>query len=138
MLGITRYAGRLIDGLHGLDFPPRIADQQVTWIGRSEGAEIDFTVGKGAKAQNITVYTTRPDTLGGATFLVLAPEHAAVAVVTTTPARGGRGLRQEAQGESEVDRQNTDREKTGRFGPAPSPKTRCPAKTCRSGWPTTS
>ena len=114
MLGITRYAGRLIDGLHGLDFPPRIADQQVNWIGRSEGAEIDFTVGKGAKAQNITVYTTRPDTLGGATFLVLAPEHAAVAVVTTDAQRAAvEAYVKKAQGESEVDRQNTDRERTG-------------------------
>jgi leucyl-tRNA synthetase len=110
MLKITAYADRLIEGLHGLDFPPRIADQQVNWIGRSEGAEIDFEV----SGEKITVFTTRADTLAGATFLVLAPEHPAVAKITTDKRRAAvDAYVKKAQGESEVDRQETDREKTG-------------------------
>jgi leucyl-tRNA synthetase len=110
MLAITKYADRLIEGLKTVDYPPRIADQQVNWIGRSEGAEIDFTAGK----EKITVYTTRPDTLAGATFLVLAPEHPAVEAITTDEHRAKvTSYVQQAQAKSDIDRQNTDRQKTG-------------------------
>lgn len=75
MMGITQYADRLIDGLKTVDYPPRIADQQINWIGRSTGAEITWAIqGLPDKAANVTVYTTRPDTIFGATFIVVAPE----------------------------------------------------------------
>jgi leucyl-tRNA synthetase len=211
MLKITAYADRLIEGLKTVDFPSRIADQQINWIGRSTGAEIDFAVGEegfeisdtlkftpeltrdilsGTKSSTIrleakhlkvgdlaklitrvsrnetqnfavakitkvetlrlsedmlsdyrhyygdsvtletecikydfevvqsviTVYTTRPDTLAGATFLVLAPEHAAIGQLTTAEQRSEvEAYAKRAGGESEVQRQNTDREKTGVF-----------------------
>ena len=72
MLKITQYAQKLIDGLEGLDFPDRVRAQQVNWIGRSIGAEVDFGTTEGDK---LTVFTTRPDTLFGATYMVIAPEH---------------------------------------------------------------
>lgn len=72
MLKITEYAQRLIDGLEGLDFIERVKTQEINWIGRSEGAEIKFGTTAG---DTITVYTTRPDTLFGATYMVMAPEH---------------------------------------------------------------
>ena len=73
MLKITEYAQRLIDDLDDLDYIERVKIQQKNWIGRSEGAEVDFKI-KGTD-DIITVYTTRPDTLFGATYMVLAPEH---------------------------------------------------------------
>lgn len=73
MLKITAYADTLIDGLETVDYPTRISSQQINWIGRSHGAEIDFAVD--AHQQKITTFTTRPDTLFGASFVVLAPEH---------------------------------------------------------------
>ncbi|NCB63461.1 MAG: leucine--tRNA ligase [Clostridia bacterium] len=72
MLKITEYAQKLIDGLDGLDFPERVKAQQINWIGRSTGAEVDFGTTEGDK---LTVFTTRPDTLFGATYMVIAPEH---------------------------------------------------------------
>jgi leucyl-tRNA synthetase len=75
MLRITKYADRLTDDLDALDWPEHIKEAQRQWIGRSRGAEIDFTLSTG---DNVTVFTTRPDTLFGATYLVLAPEHALV------------------------------------------------------------
>ena len=72
MLRITEYAQKLIDGLDDLDFIERVKVQQRNWIGRSEGAEVDFTLTSGDK---LTVYTTRPDTLFGATYMVISPEH---------------------------------------------------------------
>jgi leucyl-tRNA synthetase len=114
LLAITKYADRLIDGLQDVDYPSRIADQQVNWIGRSKGAEVDFVV-DGHK-DNITVFTTRPDTLFGATFVVLAPEHPLVKQITTDDQRGHvNSYIKAAQGKSEIERQNTDREKTGVF-----------------------
>jgi leucyl-tRNA synthetase len=78
MLAITKYADRLIDGLKNVDYPPRIADQQVNWIGRSTGAEITWKLrgitGQDDDKHTVSVYTTRPDTLFGATFLVVSPE----------------------------------------------------------------
>ncbi len=75
MLKITEYADRLISGLDGLDFIERVKTQQINWIGKSRGAEIDFSTTEGDK---LRVYTTRCDTLFGATYMVIAPEHAYV------------------------------------------------------------
>jgi len=76
MLKITEYADRLISGLEGLDFIERVKTQQINWIGKSKGAEIDF---KTTAGENLRVYTTRCDTLFGATYMVIAPEHEYVA-----------------------------------------------------------
>ena len=112
-LKITEYADRLLADLDGLDWTDGIKQQQRNWIGRSEGAEVRFDVPGG---EAITVFTTRPDTLWGATFLVLAPEHSLVERLTTPAqkdavaayaARAGR--------ETEMDRQAEGREKTGVF-----------------------
>ncbi len=75
MLKITEYAQRLIDDLDGLDFLERIKTQEINWIGRSEGAEVNFNTTLG---DEVTVYTTRPDTLFGATYMVMSPEHALI------------------------------------------------------------
>ncbi len=74
MIAITKYADRLIDDLDGLDFIDRVKAQQINWIGRSEGAELDFEFAD----DKLTVFTTRPDTAFGVTYMVLAPEHAFV------------------------------------------------------------
>lgn len=74
-LRITEYAQKLIDGLANLDWPEQVKQQQINWIGKSEGAEIHFAVDSKYEQGKITVYTTRPDTLFGVTYLVLAPEH---------------------------------------------------------------
>ncbi len=79
MLRITKYAQRLIDELEPLDWPESIKALQRNWIGRSEGAEVTFDV----EDNDVTVFTTRPDTLFGATYMVLAPEHALVSEITT-------------------------------------------------------
>lgn len=75
MLKITEYAQRLIDDLADVDFLERIKTQEINWIGRSEGAEVQFATTLG---DDVTVYTTRPDTLFGATYMVMSPEHALV------------------------------------------------------------
>ncbi len=72
MLGITKYAQRLIDDLELVDYPERVRAQQINWIGRSTGAEVDFQTSEG---DILRVYTTRPDTLFGATYMVISPEH---------------------------------------------------------------
>ncbi len=72
MLKITEYAQRLIDDLDTVDYPDRVKAQQKNWIGRSTGAEVDFATSAGDK---LTIYTTRPDTLYGATYMVISPEH---------------------------------------------------------------
>ena len=73
MLKITDYADKLLDGLNEVNFPPRVKLEQENWIGRSYGAEIDFRVD--GKEDKLTVYTTRPDTIYGVTYMALAPEH---------------------------------------------------------------
>jgi leucyl-tRNA synthetase len=88
MLKITEYAQRLIDDLDGLDWPHSVLEMQRNWIGRSEGAEVEFQVdGSEGEHGRITVYTTRPDTLFGATYMVLAPEHPLVATITAAEQR---------------------------------------------------
>jgi leucyl-tRNA synthetase len=85
VLRITEYAERLLADLEGLDWPPHVLEIQRNWVGRSEGAEIDFAIA--GHAATLTVFTTRPDTLYGATYMVLAPEHPLVATITTPSCR---------------------------------------------------
>ncbi len=117
MLRITQYAERLLDDLEDLDWPEPIKKMQREWIGRSEGARIRFPVaGKGADAQQIEVFTTRPDTLFGATYMVLAPEHPLVAEITTAAQRETvQTYIQRTQRRSERDRMADSSEKTGAF-----------------------
>ena len=112
MLRITDYAERLIDELEPLDWPESIKLLQRNWIGKSEGAEVDFTL----DGETITVYTTRPDTLFGATYMVLSPEHPLVDTVTT-PEQKHAVEQYRAQGASKSDLERTDlsKEKTGVF-----------------------
>jgi leucyl-tRNA synthetase len=85
MLRIPHYAERLLDGLDQLDWPAGVKDMQRNWIGKSTGAEVDFDI-EGTNRE-LRVYTTRPDTLFGATYMVLAPEHELVAEITTITQR---------------------------------------------------
>jgi leucyl-tRNA synthetase len=113
MLKITAYADKLLKGLDGVDFLPEIKRQQANWIGRSEGAEIDFPISTGA--EKITVFTTRPDTLFGATYMVLAPEHELIQKIM--PQLSNREAVEEyvklASGKSDEERIADARSKTG-------------------------
>jgi len=114
MLRITAYAQRLLNELEGLDWPAGIKLLQRNWIGRSEGAEIDFKIDK--SNQRIRVFTTRPDTLYGGTFLVLAPEHSLVdLIVTEEQWPAVREYRERAASKSELERSDLSKEKTGVF-----------------------
>lgn len=114
LLRITQYADRLIDGLHDVDYPSRIADQQINWIGRSKGAEVTFRLA--GSEESIAVFTTRPDTLFGATFMVLAPEHPLVhRIVTDEQHDEIDAYVKRTAAKSEIERQDTNREKTGAF-----------------------
>lgn len=131
---ITAYAERLLDDLDGLDWPEAIKLQQRNWIGRSEGARIDFpvrTAGPEPENDTITVFTTRQDTLFGATYMVLAPEHELVSRIVpaawpegthevwtgghATPADAVAAYRRQAAAKSDVERQAEAKEKTGVF-----------------------
>src|SRR5690606_13218731 len=81
-LRITEYADRLLQGLETVDFSDAMKEMQSNWIGKSSGAEIDFAV-KDHQQQNLKVYTTRPDTIFGVDFMVLAPDHKLVDIITT-------------------------------------------------------
>jgi leucyl-tRNA synthetase len=112
MLRITAYAERLIDDLEGLDWPEGIKKLQQDWIGKSTGAEVDFAV-DGHDAM-IRVYTTRPDTLFGATYMVLAPEHPLVEEITTDAQRNSvKEYQDQAARKSDLDRTELAKEKTG-------------------------
>ena len=112
MMRITAYADRLIDDLDLLDWTDAIKTMQRNWIGRSHGARVDFA----SPAGPLTVFTTRPDTLFGATFMVLAPEHPAVEALTTPDqAQAVADYRRAAAAKKDVDRQDDTREKTGVF-----------------------
>jgi leucyl-tRNA synthetase len=112
MLRITSYAERLIEDLDLVDWPEPVKLMQRNWIGRSEGARVRFPLVGLDEA--IEVFTTRPDTLFGATFMVLAPEHPLVDVITTPERRADvEAYRQAASQRSELDRQVESREKTG-------------------------
>ncbi len=113
MLRITKYADRLLNDLDKLDWPEKVKKMQTDWIGKSYGAEVDFPVE--GREEKITVYTTRPDTLYGATFMVLAPEHEMARGLATPDMR--EAVEQyiyDASMKSNVDRLQ-DKEKTGVF-----------------------
>jgi leucyl-tRNA synthetase len=109
---ITAYADELLR-FEGLDWPERVRVLQTNWIGRSEGAELAFPV-EGHQGEEIRFFTTRPDTIYGATFMVLAPEHPLVAKITT-PAKRAEVDRyvERARNMAEIERTSTEREKTG-------------------------
>ena len=124
MLRITAYAERLLNELEGLDWPEGIKLLQRNWIGRSEGAEIRFpidgAVDAGAaisdRGDNIIVFTTRPDTLYGATYMVLAPEHSLVdLIVTEEQWPAVREYRERTARKSDLERTDLAKEKTGVF-----------------------
>src|SRR5947208_1524137 len=116
MLRITAYAERLLNELDHLDWPEGIKLHQRNWIGRSEGAEIDFKVASSRCVPTIRVFTTRPDTLYGGTFLVLAPEHSLVdLIVTEEQWPVVREYRERAARKSELERADLSKEKTGVF-----------------------
>ncbi len=114
MIKITEYADSLINDLKDLDYPDKIKKQQIDWIGKSEGAEIDFIVNDGN--EKIKVFTTRPDTLFGVTYMVLAPEHPLVDQVTTIDSRDRvREYINSAIKRTDIDRADATQEKTGVF-----------------------
>ena len=144
MMRITAYGERLADDLDTVDWPDKVRSMQRNWIGRSEGAQVDFAVsGQGVDGGQITVFTTRPDTLFGATFTVVAPEHPLLggtypaapddAAALKVPSAWPEGTREEWKGgyatpveavaayraqaarASDADRTDADREKTGVF-----------------------
>lgn len=113
MLKITQYADRLLGDLDKLDWPEKVKKMQSDWIGKSFGAEVEFLVE--GREEKITVYTTRPDTLHGATFMVLAPEHALAASLATSETKEEvETYIYNASMKSNVDRLQ-DKEKTGVF-----------------------
>ena len=114
MLKITSYADRLIEDLDKVDFPERVKAQQINWIGKSRGAEIDFKV---TDSQNvIKVFTTRADTLFGVTAVVLSPEHSLVReLVTAEKKEEVEKYILEAKKKSEFEREKEEKEKTGVF-----------------------
>jgi leucyl-tRNA synthetase len=114
MLRITAYAERLLEDLETLDWPESIKAMQRHWIGRSEGAEVDFALDGHDAA--LRIYTTRPDTLFGVTYMVLAPEHPLVAAITTPDRRAAvDAYIFEAAKKSDLDRTDLAKEKTGVF-----------------------
>ncbi|NNV05963.1 leucine--tRNA ligase [Geobacillus sp. MMMUD3] len=114
MLKITAYADRLLEDLEELDWPESIKEMQRNWIGRSEGAEIEFAVD--GHDETFTVFTTRPDTLFGATYTVLAPEHPLVEKITTPEQKPAvAAYLKEVQSKSDLERTDLAKEKTGVF-----------------------
>jgi len=112
MLKITAYAERLLQDLDLLEWPDSLKEMQRNWIGKSEGAEVDFPVVD--SKEKITVYTTRPDTLFGATYVVLAPEHPLVDSVTSAAQRAAvEAYRRESAAKSDLERTELAKTKTG-------------------------
>lgn len=112
MLRITAYAERLIDELEDLDWPESIKLLQRNWIGRSEGAEVDFVVG----GQKVTVYTTRPDTLFGATYMVLSPEHPLVEEIVPAEFKETvSNYKESCASKSDLERTDLSKDKSGVF-----------------------
>ena len=115
LLRITKYAERLLD-FPVIDWPEKTITMQHNWIGRSEGAEIRFTVEIDGKQEEIPVFTTRPDTIYGATFFVLAPEHPYVEKITTPEHKAEvDAYVDQARRMTEIDRMSTEKDKTGVF-----------------------
>ena len=112
MLAITKYAQRLIDDLDDVDYIERVKIQQKNWIGRSTGAEVDF---KTTEGDTLTVYTTRPDTLFGATYMVISPEHPMIEqwADKLTNIADVRAYREEAARKSDFERTELNKDKTG-------------------------
>ncbi|NIM50850.1 MAG: class I tRNA ligase family protein, partial [Gemmatimonadales bacterium] len=109
---ITAYADELLD-FSKMEWPERVTTMQTNWIGRSEGAEVMFRTEGG---HELPIFTTRPDTLWGATFMVLAPEHPLVAELTTDDQRAEvEAYVEKARRMADIDREAVDREKTGVF-----------------------
>lgn len=114
MLKITAYADRLLDDLEEVDWPESIKEMQRNWIGRSVGANVTFKVA--GMEKDFTVFTTRPDTLFGATYAVLAPEHELVAQITTPEQKAAiDAYIEEASKKSDLNRTDLAKEKTGVF-----------------------
>ncbi|WP_459503285.1 leucine--tRNA ligase [Bacillus sp. C1] len=114
MLKITAYADRLLEDLDELDWPESLKDMQRNWIGRSEGAEVHFNIDGTDK--KFTIFTTRPDTLFGATYCVLAPEHALVAEITTADQKEAvEAYIDSVKTKSDLERTELAKEKTGVF-----------------------
>ncbi len=115
MLKITAYADRLLEDLEELDWPESTKEMQRNWIGRSEGAEVEFPIA-GREEEKILVFTTRPDTLFGATYMVLAPEHPMVDLVTTPDKRDEiRHYKKQAAQKSDLERTEIQKRKSGVF-----------------------
>ena len=112
MLKITDYAQKLLDGLDHVDYPSRVKIQQKNWIGRSEGAEVDF---KTTAGDTLTVYTTRPDTLFGATYMVISPEHPYIEKWKDQLENmdAVRAYQDQAARKSEFERAEVNKDKTG-------------------------
>ncbi len=114
MLKITEYAERLLDDLEGLDWPESVKEMQRNWIGKSHGADVVFSID--GHDTDFTVFTTRPDTLFGATYCVFAPEHPLVAEITTDQQREAvEAYVKEAAQKSDLDRTDLAKSKTGVF-----------------------
>lgn len=115
VLKITAYADALLAGLDDVEWPDSTREMQKNWIGRSEGAEIDFAI-DGPAATKLRVFTTRPDTLFGATYMVLAPEHELVSQLTTAEQCADvDAYREAASRKSELERSELQKHKTGVF-----------------------
>jgi leucyl-tRNA synthetase len=115
VLRITAYAERLLEGLKDLDWPDSTKRMQEAWIGRSEGAELLFGLEDPALGE-LRVFTTRPDTVFGATYMVVAPEHPLVDALTTPPQRGAvDAYRRRAAAKSDLERTDLAKEKSGVF-----------------------
>lgn len=124
MLRITDYAERLLDDLESVDWPHAIKEQQRNWIGRSVGAEVDFEISPASGVRSpsqigdgrIRVFTTRPDTLYGATYMVLSPEHPLIDAITTPAQKAAvDAYKIEAAGKSDLERTELAKKKTGVF-----------------------
>lgn len=117
VLRITKYADKLLDGLENIDWPESSKKLQRNWIGKSKGAEIDFAID--GTDEKMTVFTTRPDTLMGVTYVVLAPEHALVAQITTEAQSSAVAAYCEAaKSKSDLERAELAKDKTGVFSGA--------------------
>lgn len=117
VLKITAYADRLLEGLNRLDWPDSTKRLQANWIGRSEGAEVDFEIADScAKGEKLRVFTTRPDTLYGATYMVVAPEHPLIEKLTTPENKAAvADYQKKVASKSDLDRTDLAKEKTGVF-----------------------
>lgn len=116
MLKITAYAERLLEDLEDLDWPENIKEMQRNWIGKSEGAEVTFAIDGRPDLEGFKVFTTRPDTLFGATYCVLAPEHALIDQITTPEQKEEvKKYQEEAARKSDLERTDLAKTKTGVF-----------------------